>query len=74
MALQRYNAVTARWVYVKSIALRAVTPITGTLPGTTMTSSTFTATQKRLARLRLVMSQAQVGPCYVAGTSNSIRN
>ena len=74
VALQRYNAVTARWVYVKSVALRVVTPITGTLAGTTMTSSTFTATQKRLARLRLVMSQAQVGSCYIAGTSNTIRN
>lgn len=74
VALHRYNRVTARWVFVKSVALRVALPITGSLPGTTTTSSTFTARQKRGLRLRLVMSKAQVGSCYIAGTSNAITN
>jgi len=74
VALQRYNTVTRRWVYVKSVVLRVAIPLTGTLPGTTTTSSTFTAKLKRGLRLRLVMSKPQVGSCYVAGTSNTITN
>ena len=74
VAFQRYNAATLRWVFVKSVVLRVVTPIAGTLPGTTTTSSTFLATQKRGLKLRVVMSKTQVGSCYIAGTSNTIRN
>ncbi|MFN2466561.1 MAG: hypothetical protein ABR521_00295 [Gaiellaceae bacterium] len=74
VALQRYNRVTARWVFVKSVALRVAIPITGTLAGTTRSSSTFAARQKRGLRLRLVMSKAQVGSCYIAGRSNTITN
>ena len=74
VALQRYNAVTARWIFVKSVALRVATPVAASLPSTTITSSTFTAKQKRGLRLRLVMSKTQVGSCYIAGIGNTIRN
>jgi plastocyanin len=74
VAFQRYNASTLRWVFVKSVVLRVVTPITGALAGTTTTSSTFLASQKHGLKLRVVMSKTQVGSCYTAGSSNSITN
>ncbi len=74
VALQRYNSTLVRWVFVRSVALRVAVPVASTLPGTMTTSSTFTAKLRRGLRLRLVMSKAQVGGCYIAGTSNTIRN
>jgi plastocyanin len=66
VALQRYNTTTARWIFVRSIALRVATP--GVAPNVT-TSSSFTI--RRGLRLRLTMAKAQVGACYVAGVSNT---
>lgn len=69
VALQRYNAVTARWVFLRSIALRVVTP--GVAPSVT-TSSSFKIKLRRGLKLRLTMAKTQVGACYVAGISNTV--
>jgi plastocyanin len=68
--LQRFNAATGRWVSVKVVALRTVS---GSAPAVT-TSASFRSTVKPLLRVRAVLSQAQVGGCYLAGTSNVIRS
>jgi plastocyanin len=67
---QRFNAATSRWVSVKVVALKTVT---GTASALT-TSVTFRSTVKPLLRVRAVLSQAQVGGCYLPGTSNTIRS
>lgn len=69
VALQRFNSATARWVFLRSIALRVVTP--GIAPSVT-TSSSFKIRLRRGLRLRLTMSKVQVGACYVAGVSNTV--
>lgn len=71
VALQRYNAATARWVFLRSIVLRVVTP--GVAP-TVTTSSSFKIRLKPGLRLRLTMAKVQVGACYVAGLSNTVRS
>jgi plastocyanin len=67
---QRFNVATGKWVAVKVIALRAVS---GTAP-TVTTSVTFRSSVKPLVRVRAVLAQAQVGGCYLAGTSATIRS
>jgi plastocyanin len=67
---QRFNAATGRWVSVKVVSLRTAS---GTAPAVT-TSVTFRSTVKPLLRVRAVLSQAQVGSCYLPGTSNTIRS
>lgn len=67
---QRFNAATGRWVAVKVVPLRTVT---GAGLAVT-TSATFRSTVKPLLRVRAVLSQAQVGSCYLPGTSNTIKS
>ena len=67
---QRFNAATGRWVAVKVVALRTVS---GNPPAVT-TSVTFRSSVTPLLRVRAVVSQAQLGGCYLAGTSNTIKS
>jgi plastocyanin len=67
--LQRYNRLRGAWAGVRSMTLRANT--SGVSP-TVISSVTVGATVKAKTRLRVVMTQAQVGSCYAAGTSNTI--
>jgi plastocyanin len=64
---QRFNG--SRWVAVKVVALHtgsaAVTP-------SVVTTATFRSTLKAKVRVRAVLGRAQVGSCYLAGTSNTI--
>ncbi len=64
---QRYNG--TRWVAVKSVLLRANS--TGVAP-TVITTATFRSTIKARLRVRVVLSQAQVGACYLPGISNTV--
>ena len=64
---QRYNG--TRWVAVKSVLLRANT--TGVGP-TVISSATFRSAIKARLRVRVVLGTAQVGTCYLPGTSNTI--
>ena len=68
--LQRYNSVTKRWVAVKVIPLKAST--SGVAPAVVAVAS-FRSTVKTGLRIRTTMAQAQVGTCYAAGLSNTIR-
>jgi plastocyanin len=64
---QRYNGI--RWTAVKSVLLRANT--TGVEP-TVISTATFRSAIKARLRVRAVFGQAQVGTCYLPGTSNTI--
>jgi plastocyanin len=68
-SFQRYTG--SRWVYVRSALLR--TNSTGVLP-TVITTAAFKSGVRTGVRVRAVVGQAQVGSCYRAGISNSIRS
>jgi len=68
---QRYRSATKRWVTVKRVLLKANT--TGVAP-TVVTSATFRARIKAKLRVRVILGSKQVGSCYAAGRSNTIRS
>jgi plastocyanin len=68
---QRYRAATKRWVKVKRVLLRADT--TGVAP-TVVTSVSFRSGIKAKQRVRVTLGAKQVGSCYLAGRSNTIRS
>jgi plastocyanin len=68
---QRYRKATRRWVKVKRVLLKANT--TGVAP-TVATSAKFGSRIKAKLRVRVVLGSKQVGPCYAAGRSNTIRS
>jgi len=70
VGLQRYNGTTKRWVAVKVIPLKASKA--GVAP-TVVAVASFRSTVKTGLRIRATMAQAQVGTCYAAGLSNTIR-
>jgi hypothetical protein len=69
--IQRYNGTTHRWVSVKVVALKAGSGATA--PAVLATAS-FRSTVSGGLRLRATLAQAQVGSCYAAGLSNTIRS
>jgi plastocyanin len=68
---QRYRLALRRWVTVKRVPLRANG--TGVAP-TVITSAKFRSGIKAGLRVRVVLGQTQVGSCYLAGRSNTIRS
>jgi len=68
---QRYRVAIRRWVTVKRVLLGA--NATGVAP-TVITSAKFRSSIKAGLRVRAVLGQAQVGTCYLAGRSNTIRS
>jgi plastocyanin len=66
-SFQRYTG--TRWLVVKSVLLRAST--TAVAP-TVLSTASFRSTVKARTRVRAVITQAQVGACYLPGTSNTI--
>jgi plastocyanin len=70
-SFQRYRLALRRWVTVKRVLLRANS--TGVAP-TVITSARFRSSIKPRLRVRVVLGQAQVGSCYLAGRSNTIRS
>jgi hypothetical protein len=68
---QRYSTAKKRWVKVKRVTLQADT--TGVAP-TVVTSATFKSGIKAKQRVRVTIGAAQVGACYLAGRSNTIRS
>jgi hypothetical protein len=67
-SFQRYNGTLRRWVAVKPVLLRASS--VGIAPAV-VSSASFRATVASRLRIRATLPQAQVGGCYVAGTSNA---
>ena len=68
---QRYKKLRKRWVQVKRLALGAAVP--GTTKPTMVSSVSFKAKLPRGTRVRVAISAAQAGPCYVAASSKSLR-
>jgi len=69
-SFQRYNGTLKRWVAVKAVALKASKA--GVAP-TIVSVASFRSTVKTGLRVRVTLAQAQVGTCYAAGLSNTIR-
>jgi plastocyanin len=68
---QRYSTAKKRWVKVRLVLLKADT--TGVAP-TVVTSATFRSGIKAKQRVRVTLGAKQVGSCYIAGRSNTIRS
>jgi hypothetical protein len=68
---QRFRSSTKRWVKVRRVLLRANT--SGVAP-TVITSAAFRSGLKAGVRVRVTLGKAQVGSCYLAGRSNTIRS
>jgi plastocyanin len=68
---QRYRPATKRWRGVKRVLLHA--NASGTAP-TVITTAKFRSGIKARQRVRVVLGQKQVGACYLAGRSNTIRS
>jgi hypothetical protein len=68
---QRYRKLRKRWVQVKRLALGAAVP--GTTKPAMVSSVAFKAKLPRGTRVRLMITVKQVGPCYVAATSKTLR-
>jgi plastocyanin len=68
---QRYNARLKRWRKVKRVLLHPNS--TGVAP-TVFTTAKFRSSLKSKVRVRVVLKQAQVGSCYLAGKSNTVRS
>ena len=68
---QRYRSTTKRWVKVKRVLLKANT--TGVAP-TVITSAKFRSSIRARLRVRVTLGSKQVGLCYAAGQSNTIRS
>jgi plastocyanin len=68
---QRYKSSTKRWVKVKRVLLQA--NATGIAP-TVITSAVFRSGIRGGVKVRVTLGKAQVGTCYVAGKSNTIRS
>jgi len=70
-SLQRYNGTLKRWVAVKAVLLKASSK--GVAPAVASAAS-FRSSVKTGLRIRVTLAQAQVGTCYAAGLSNTIRS
>jgi len=70
-SFQRYNAATLRWVPVRTVLLKTST--TGIAP-TVVATASFGSSLHSGLRIRATLPQVQVGSCYAAGTSNTIKS
>jgi hypothetical protein len=68
---QRYKKLKKRWAQVKRIALGAA--VAGATKPTMITSVSFKAKVAKGTRVRVLITTAQAGPCYVSAVSKSIR-
>ncbi|MDP8911290.1 MAG: hypothetical protein M3M94_04420 [Actinomycetota bacterium] len=68
---QRYAPALGRWFRVRAVVLAAVG--TGAEP-TVISGATFRSSIRRRVKVRLVLTQRQVGTCYAPGRSNVVRS
>ena len=68
---ERYRPALKRWRAVQRVLLHANS--SGVAP-TVITSAKFRSSHKARQRVRVVLGQKQVGSCYLAGTSNTVRS
>ena len=70
-SFQRYRPTLKQWRAVKRVLLKANS--SGVAP-TVVTSASFRSAIRAKQRVRVVLGQKQVGACYGAGLSNTIRS
>lgn len=68
---QRYRSALRRWVTVKRVLLR---PSPAGVAPTVISAAKFRSRVRAGFRVRVVLRQGQVGSCYLAGRSNTIRS
>jgi plastocyanin len=68
-SLQRYVPSQRRWVRVRFVVLRTISTGNPTI----VSGATARARVRAGTRVRAVLGQGQVGACYVAATSNTVR-
>lgn len=71
---QRYSAVLGRWVTVRRFTLVAGGTTTLPINPTTLSRRTFRARVRVGLKVRVLLPKAQVGACYAAGVSNTVRS
>jgi plastocyanin len=71
---QRYSLVKRSWVTVRSVVLRASSTLTTPINPTKVSTATFRAKIRVRLRVRAYLTQAQVGGCYAASASTTIRS
>ena len=71
---QRYSLVKRRWLTVRSVVLRAGSTLMTPINPTRVSTATFRAKIRVRLRVRAYLTQAQVGGCYAASASTTIRS
>jgi hypothetical protein len=72
LLFQRYATAKKRWRQVKKVTLTTSAP--GTPKPTIVSSAAFTAKVAKRARVRVALTKAQAGACYLPANSNVVRN
>jgi plastocyanin len=71
---QRYSLVKRSWVTVRSVVLRAGSTLTTPINPTRVSTATFRSKIRVRLRVRAYLTQPQVGSCYAASASTTIRS
>jgi plastocyanin len=74
VVFQRYISSTGTWRTVKSVQLKAMVPTAIPLPGTLVSTSTFTVNLKQGYKVRAILAPSQAGSSYLAASSPTIRS
>jgi plastocyanin len=74
IVFQRYIASTGKWRTIKSVQLKVMVQTTLPLPGTFVSTSTFTANLKKGYQVRAILAPLQAGSSYLAASSPVIRS
>jgi plastocyanin len=74
VVFQRFIASTGKWRTLKSVQLKAMVQTSLPLPGTFVSSSTFTVKVKKGLKVRAILAPLQAGSSYLAGSSPVIRS
>ena len=74
VVFQRYIASTGKWRTLKSVQLKVMVQTAAPLPGTFVSSSSFTVKLKAGYKVRAILAPLQAGSSYLAGSSATIRS
>jgi plastocyanin len=74
VVFQRYSVVKRRWITIRSAVLRAGSTVITPINPTRISTVTFRAKVRVRLRVRAYLTQAQVGGCYAASASTTIRS
>jgi plastocyanin len=74
VVFQRYSVVKRRWITIRSVVLRGSSSLTTPINPTRVSTATFRAKIRVRLRVRAYLTQAQVGSCYAASASTTIRS